>query len=293
MNWLNFRKQDRDTGLDLQQLLDSLSDGVLSLTQDGRLDYVNRAWQELSGYSTDQSHGRMFGNFLHPEDNTRWQRALQQVNEQTLERQRSSEPQLLWLRLLHPRQELRWCELRLQAIPDSEHLSATLCDITHQVQNDQQRDATHRSLNAMLERLPIMIYRSRNDRDWTMEFVSEGCRELTGYSPTELVKLSQRSYGKLIHPADADRVWQQVQEALLQRRSFELDYRLFHIDGSMRYVTEKGCGVYTSNGSILAVEGVIFARQHSQTGDTAADDRPGNRRDDRQVVPVCDPGTGN
>ena len=61
---------------------------------------------------------------------------------------------------------------------------------------------SQRTFATLLSNLPGLAYRCRNDRDWTMEFVSEGCYLLTGYHPEDLVNSSKISYAQLIHPDD-------------------------------------------------------------------------------------------
>ena len=46
------------------------------------------------------------------------------------------------------------------------------------------------------------------------EFVSEGCLDLTGYQPSDLIGNRKVSYAQLIYPNDRERVWQVVQTAL-------------------------------------------------------------------------------
>jgi len=255
---LRSRQNDTSGHMDLSNVLDSLSDAVIVFDPTGRLHYTNRAWQRQTG-EQHNVRGRVFDDYLHPEDRARWQQRLQR-----LEAPGISETRTTWLRLTCLNQEARWFEIRLQPLPAQPGLtSATLCDIHTQVQHEQRIKASHRGLNDMIDRLPVMIYRSRNDRDWTMEYISEGCYDLTGYEAADIVELRKHAYGSLIHPNDATRVWEQVQEALHLRRSFEIKYRLFHADGHLRHVIEKGCGVHTSDGAVLAVEGVIFALDHA------------------------------
>jgi diguanylate cyclase (GGDEF)-like protein/PAS domain S-box-containing protein len=102
-----------------------------------------------------------------------------------------------------------------------------------------------------------MVYRCRNDHDWTMEFASEGCLALTGYAPDDFLA-GNVSYGKqLIHPDDQERVWNEVQVALGERRPFQLTYRIVTRQGQERWVWEQGCGVFSTDGDLLALEGFI------------------------------------
>lgn len=115
-------------------------------------------------------------------------------------------------------------------------------------------------LGNLLDDLPLMIYRCRNDPHWSMAYVSAGCEALTGYRPAQLVGSRRLSYSSLIHPADRDRVWLAVQRGLQDGRPFNLAYRLLCADGSERAVQERGCGIYSDSGEVLELEGVVMAR---------------------------------
>ncbi len=115
---------------------------------------------------------------------------------------------------------------------------------------------SRRRLAMLLSNLPGMAYRCRNDRDWSMEFVSEGCRTLTGYAP-ENILLGTPTFNQLIHEDDRDGVWSEVQEALEEKRPFELSYRIRARDGGEKIVWERGQGVWDDKGVLLALEGFI------------------------------------
>ncbi len=116
---------------------------------------------------------------------------------------------------------------------------------------------TQRSYVTLLANLPGMAYRCQNNRDWTMEFVSDGCLELTGYWPSDLLQDRKVAYADLILPDDADAVWNDVQTAVSNRRPFQLVYRITTAGGEVKWVWEQGTGVFSDRGDLLALEGFI------------------------------------
>jgi diguanylate cyclase (GGDEF)-like protein/PAS domain S-box-containing protein len=110
---------------------------------------------------------------------------------------------------------------------------------------------------ALLANLDGMVYRCRDDADWTMEFVSEGCTRLTGYSPEDLLLNGRVSYEELTHPDDRQRVRETINAAVEKGRRFQVEYRIQHADGHVRWVWEHGVGVRDERGRIKAIEGIV------------------------------------
>jgi PAS domain-containing protein len=115
-------------------------------------------------------------------------------------------------------------------------------DLTEQKEAGQALQESQRKLSTLISNLPGMAYRCRNDSDWTMEFVSEGSLDLTGYRPEDLIESRRISYGALIHPEDRDSVWNQVQSALNKGHPFQMTYRIVTSERE-KWVWEQGQGV--------------------------------------------------
>ena len=114
-----------------------------------------------------------------------------------------------------------------------------------------------RSLKTLIGNLQGMVYRCRNDEDWTMVFLGGGTEELTGYLPEELINNKITSYSDLVYIDDREMIWQRVQEALSLKKHFELTYRITTKSGEIRWVWEKGEGIGGEEGKIEFMEGFI------------------------------------
>jgi diguanylate cyclase (GGDEF)-like protein/PAS domain S-box-containing protein len=131
-------------------------------------------------------------------------------------------------------------------------------DVTGHRRSQVALQESQRTLSTLMSNLPGMVYRCRNDKDWTVEFISQGCFDLTGYRPSDLIGNRKVSYGRdLIHPDDQEPVWDDVQAALREKRSFQFVYRIRTASGKEKWVWEQGRGIYSSDGALLALEGFI------------------------------------
>ena len=116
---------------------------------------------------------------------------------------------------------------------------------------------TARMLKTLIGNIDGMVYRCHNDSQWTMEFVSEGCLEITGYGPDDLLLNQTISYEQLTHPEDRLRVRGSINAALAQGRRFDVEYRIISRGGAERWVWERGTGLYAADGRVMAVEGIV------------------------------------
>lgn len=119
---------------------------------------------------------------------------------------------------------------------------------------DRERE---RLLTTLLANVDGMIYRCRNDAEWTMEFISEGCLPLTGYSPQDLLFNRRVSFEQLIHPDDRMAVRETIEAAVRRRERYELEYRIHRADGTLRWVWERGAGSYDEQGELDFLSGIV------------------------------------
>lgn len=120
-----------------------------------------------------------------------------------------------------------------------------------------ERDDYRRRLTTLVENLPGVVYRCRNDPSWTMERIEGDVEELLGHAPAEFLENDGVAFADLVHPSERTRVWSQVQAALAERKPFKLRYRIVRPDERVRWMSEYGRGVFDRHDKLIAIEGYL------------------------------------
>ena len=115
---------------------------------------------------------------------------------------------------------------------------------------------TNRKYSNLIGNLRGIVFRCQNDRHWTMEYISEGCQHITGYSPKDFLE-GKVLLGEIIVPEDRDRLWNGIQKAIGENSAYDFAYRIRDKNGNIKYMRETGGGIFKENGDLEALEGYI------------------------------------
>ncbi len=208
--------------------------------------YANDGFEQTTGYAAEESIGRncrfLQGAETDPEQVAKLRSAVENEESATVE-------------LRNYRQDGTpfWNHVRIAPVEDESGA------VTHFVgfqQDVTERTEMERQLSTLMSNIPGMVYRRRNETRCPFEFISDGCVELTGYDPDELVD-GTVSWSAVQHDEDA-KLRESIQQALSDGEPFQLTYPIETADGDRRWVTEYGRGVVDDEGSIEAIEGVVI-----------------------------------
>jgi PAS domain S-box-containing protein len=138
-----------------------------------------------------------------------------------------------------------------------DEVACLIDDITEVKARERELVERERELRSLLGNYPGMAYRCRNEIEWPLLFVSPGAYDLCGYTLDELLEGGKINWGDIVFPDDREKVWHNVQVALENRDTFNVEYRIRSKEGHIKRVWAKGSGIYDDNGDFMFIEGFI------------------------------------
>ncbi|TVP78295.1 PAS domain S-box protein [Thioalkalivibrio sp.] len=131
-------------------------------------------------------------------------------------------------------------------------------DISDIERTRHELEAARNQFASLVNNIPGTTFRCKLDRDWTMSFLSKGVDTLTGFDASDFTGNAVRSYASIIHPDDAAMIDRSVAEACAADQPWEINYRVRHRDGSIRWAQERGMAVRDDLGEVAYLDGHIL-----------------------------------
>ncbi|MEJ5349665.1 MAG: PAS domain S-box protein [Desulfosoma sp.] len=108
---------------------------------------------------------------------------------------------------------------------------------------------------ALVHNLPCVVYKGL--KDWSVVFVSEQIRDVTGYDP-ELFVSGKKRWNECVLEEDLPLLSQAVKEAMAGDGAFVREYRIVDAFGQIRWIQDRGRTVLTEERKVDHVSGVLF-----------------------------------
>lgn len=243
---------------------------------DGYFKLLNSSWERTLGHSIGVLLAKPYIDFVHPDDREATIREGSQLasgipSVSFENRYRCADGSYKWLLWkATPREGSQHIFAVARDITDRKRHEQALIDINNLLtgrfneQSEELEDTvesleqSRAALQGLASNLPGMVYRCRNDVDWTMMYISHGVEELTGYTEAALIDNTAISYADLIEPDDRTMVAEIVDSSLAHNNQFETEYRIRTASGEQKWVWEQGRAVYREDGELLYLEGLIL-----------------------------------
>ena len=238
-----------------QYLINEIEQVVFHLNVNQQIMFLNQSWESQFDYKVQDSLNKTLLSFIHPEDKPLAEARINALIQG--KRNKSS----VELRILSRNGQSHWMELRAKNTGtykgERSSVIGTLTDISHTKATEASLRSNRHLLTHLINNTAGMMYRCKNDQHWSFEFVSDGCVEVTGYEPYEMINNPNFSYIQIIHSDDRQQTWEVVQRSVNQQQKFQVIYRIVTRSGAIKWVWEQGKGVFSSSGELLALEGFI------------------------------------
>ncbi|MEH6512698.1 MAG: PAS domain S-box protein [Maribacter arcticus] len=140
----------------------------------------------------------------------------------------------------------------VKSVVEGQTISAVYCK-----KADHAVFESDRKLRTLIRNAPGIVYRCKTDKLWTMEFLSNACETISGYSPELFYANGTINWIALIHPDDRNRVEKERRKAISKKDSYEFTYRITTAVNKTKWIWEIGSCVVDQTGEIMHLEGFM------------------------------------
>ena len=233
------------------EIVESLHQGIVVFNLDScEITYLNQSFSNALQYKKKELIGRNFTSLLAIEHReyfpailNRLKKGDQVVSEAVLTKQNGL---LLEVEL----------SFKKKVISDEEVAIGLVIDITETKSYERSLLESERFLSTLVSNLPGYYYRVRNDANYTTEYLSNGFIEIVGYE-SELFLSGQKHLIELVHEEDLEPIMRDFAQAVENKSKYELTFRMYTKTNAIKWVWERGQGIYNNDGELIAFEGFV------------------------------------
>ena len=234
-------------------LVESQFDLIVRVDSENRYTFVNQAYCTMFGQSSETLLGSSFTPLIHEDDLHHTLEAMEQLKTPPYRCYVEQRAMTVY--------GWRWLAWEDCAIIDENgeivEIQAVGRDITDIKKNHEALSQSEMRLRTLISNVTGAVYRTIFHDGWTIQFISDAIEMISGYPVEYFTGKPVRVHTELIHPDDRNMVDNAFRRLIQVREPYVVEYRIRHADGSVRWILDKGQVIYSDNGEILSLDGIL------------------------------------
>ncbi|MGZ3592851.1 MAG: PAS domain S-box protein [Syntrophales bacterium] len=219
----------RDSKEQYRFVVENLNEVVFRTDAKGRWTFLNSAWAEVTGFAVEESLGKVFLEFVYPEDRQLNLELFRPLIERMKDYCRHE------IRYMNKDGGFRWIEvwarLTLDENGNATGTAGTLTDITERKQAEQALRESEEKYRLVVENASEAIFIAQGG---FLRFVNQATIQIMGYSEKEITSLP---FTHFIHPEDKEMVLQRHMKRLKgEEVSPVYSFRIVTRNGKIRWM---------------------------------------------------------
>ena len=240
----------------IRGIVDTAVDGIISWDRHGRIQEINHAAEQMFGWPEAELLGQHLDMLLPLSSRERLNTFLAEFAAGRKPVQLGSSTESWWKRRNGEHFPVR-LSIGQTHIHGKIRFVGFVSDITERRQLEDSLQQSEEQYRSLISNIPGVTFRCLPREDWRMLFVSDAVEQLTGWPPERFLT-GDLSFADIIHPADSDFTVEHVMGGLGRHEKYNLEYRIFHRDGQIRWVSEYASAIFDEQGDPEWIDGVII-----------------------------------
>jgi PAS domain S-box-containing protein len=230
------------------------------VTDDGcpsgsRATYVSPQSLGLLGYEPHElvDDPALWDDIVHPADR-------QRIYAQARAFETNGEPFCEEYRVVTKSGEVRWVHDEAAVIGDPvsgiRFSQGFMLDITPQKRAAEEQDAAEAKYQALIERIPAIVYRGEFGEDGDWLYISPQVQHVLGYTQDEWLT-HPHPLSSFVHPDDLPMVRAEEERSYITGDAFRAEYRMRAKDGRWVWILDEAAAVRDQTGRVLFMQGLM------------------------------------
>jgi len=127
------------------------------------------------------------------------------------------------------------------------------------LQNERKKiEDLHQTDEALLNKIQGMAFRRKDNKKGTLVYLSEGSKDLTGYTIADITTGREISYFNMIYPNDREMVRDSIHRQIAKNSCYQICYRILDVNKNLKWVRESGVEFRALDSDDQMIEGLMM-----------------------------------